>query len=178
MPILIFLPQRSPRAGSRTGVGSGADAKCAKVSGSYAEEDHYTAARCVYGRAFNVSENEVVMVRSILEIGNAKYRIDRGTLRRFMREARQSTWPREGSGEVCDAAAAPCGESLEQVFNEVMGLYNEYAVTGRMEALMKLKSKLEQVSLRYKSLTLAEEVLNINSCLPYEWRVGNLQRRD
>lgn len=95
------------------------------------------------------------MVKSILDIGNAKYRIDRSVLRRFMRDARESY----------------AEESLDAVFDEVMGLYGEYAVTGRLEVLMRLKCKLEQVSLRYKSLELAEEVLNINSCLPYEWRV-------
>lgn len=95
------------------------------------------------------------MVRSILDIGNARYRIDRNALRRFIAQAQDSV----------------AEESLDAIFSEVMGLYGEYAVTGKLEVLMKLKCKLEQVSLRYKSLELAEEVLNINSCLPYEWRV-------
>lgn len=102
------------------------------------------------------------MVLRILDIGNARYRIDRSALKRFMLEAQESA----------------AKESLDAIFDEVMGLYGEYAVTGKLDVLMKLKCKLEQVSLRYKSLELAEEVLNINSCLPYEWRVGSCDGHD
>ncbi|MBJ6751248.1 hypothetical protein [Geomonas anaerohicana] len=111
------------------------------------------------------------MVRSILEIGNAKYKIDKIALGRFKEEVRQN-WGKES------AEAAPetgrdltLDESLDAVFLEVMQLYNEYAKSESIDVLLRLKDKLEQVSLRYKSLALAEEVLNINSCLPYERRI-------
>ncbi|QXE92543.1 hypothetical protein KP001_08505 [Geomonas subterranea] len=112
------------------------------------------------------------MVRSILEIGNAKYKIDRIALGRFKDEVRQS-WTREGDqAEAPDAGAThTLDESLDAVFRDVMQLYNEYAKTESIDVLLRLKDKLEQVSLRYKSLALAEEVLSINSCLPYERRV-------
>ncbi|MBU5636963.1 hypothetical protein KOM00_09470 [Geomonas sp. Red69] len=112
------------------------------------------------------------MVRSILEIGNAKYKIDRLILGRFKEEVRQH-WTKGDAGvEAPVPGPAPSlDESLELVFKEVMQLYNEYAKTESIDVLLRLKDKLEQVSLRYKSLALAEEVLNINSCLPYERRV-------
>lgn len=112
------------------------------------------------------------MVRSILEIGNAKYRIDRGVLNRLFREASHSA---SDGGETTSCGSE---EPLEVVFNEVMGLYNEYAVSGRLDVLLKLKCRLEQVSLRYRSMALAEEVLTINSCLPYEWRIGSCSGQD
>lgn len=118
------------------------------------------------------------MVRSILEIGNAKYEIDQDALKRFMREARQSAALRgeidDGKEKVLTYSASvspPAEASIEAVFDEVLQLYNEYARNDDLDVLMQLKAKLEQVSLRYKSLALAEEVLNINSCLPYERRV-------
>jgi len=126
-----------------------------------------------------------VMVKSILDIGNAKYEIDRNALRRFMHEAKQSAAMqgvpdigehRSNSGS--EAAAFPADESIETIFIQVMQLYNEYAVSGSLDVLIKLKCELEQVSSRYKSLALAEEVLNINSCLPYEWRVRCCSGRD
>ncbi len=119
------------------------------------------------------------MVRSILEIGNAKYEIDQDALKRFMREARQSAALRgeldDGKEKVLTYSASvspPAEASIEAVFDEVLQLYNEYARNDDLDVLMQLKAKLEQVSLRYKSLALAEEVLNINSCLPYERRVN------
>lgn len=119
------------------------------------------------------------MVRSILEIGNAKYEIDLDALKRFMREARQSAALRgdleDGKEKVLTysgCVAPPVEASIEEVFDEVLQLYNEYARNDDLDVLMQLKSKLEQVSLRYKSVVLAEEVLNINSCLPYERRVN------
>ncbi|BCG46708.1 hypothetical protein GEOBRER4_n1517 [Citrifermentans bremense] len=119
------------------------------------------------------------MVRSILEIGNAKYEIDQDALKRFMREARQSAALRgeldDGKEKVLTYSASvspPAEASIDAVFDEVLQLYNEYARNDDLDVLMQLKAKLEQVSLRYKSLALAEEVLNINSCLPYERRVN------
>ncbi|WP_224982805.1 hypothetical protein [Geomonas agri] len=108
------------------------------------------------------------MVRSILEIGNAKYKIDKMALGRFKDEVRQN-WNKEGSEVTVPEVSLD--ESLDEVFLEVMQLYNEYAKTECIDVLLRLKDKLEQVSLRYKSVALAEEVLNINSCLPYESRI-------
>ncbi|GFO66030.1 hypothetical protein M1B72_14075 [Geomonas paludis] len=111
------------------------------------------------------------MVRSILEIGNAKYKIDRIALGRFRDEVRQN-WSRESAEAAPEAGGdVTLDESLDAVFLEVMQLYNEYAKSESIDVLLRLKDKLEQVSLRYKSLALAEEVLNINSCLPYERRI-------
>lgn len=117
------------------------------------------------------------MVRSILEIGNAKYKIDRYALSRFKQEARQHAACNTEAG--AEIGVLPFGgsdgssvdASLDAVFGEVMKLYNEYARTESLDVLVLLKCKLEEVSLRYRSLALAEEVLNINSCLPYERRV-------
>ncbi|WP_129126390.1 hypothetical protein [Geomonas oryzae] len=119
------------------------------------------------------------MVRSILDIGNAKYKIDRLALCRFREEARRNAdaGADERKAEPCDARPS-IEESLDCVFMEVMQLYNEYARTESLDVLVRLKDKLEQVSLRYKSVALAEEVLNINSCLPYERRVPSSSRPD
>ena len=125
------------------------------------------------------------MVKSILEIGNARYEIDRDALRRFMREAQQSAAMQgvpdigeQQSPDGREAEAFSADESIDTIFIKVMQLYNEYAMSGSLDALIKLKCKLEQVSARYKSFALAEEVLNINSCLPYEWRVRCCGGRD
>lgn len=120
------------------------------------------------------------MVKSILAIGNAKYEMDRSALLRFRREARQSSAPQDPQpGMVPGSEPLPLGaeETVDASFDEVMQLYNEYARSQNLGVLVELKSKLEQVSLRYKSVALAEEVLNINSCLPYEWRVGCFTRK-
>lgn len=118
------------------------------------------------------------MVKSIIEIGNARYEIDRNALRLFMREAQESAAMQgvPGIGEQQsqdggETAAFSADEPIEITFNRVMQLYNEYTISGSLDVLIELKCTLEQVSLKYKSLALAEEVLNINSCLPYEWRV-------
>ena len=120
------------------------------------------------------------MVRSILDIGNAKYKIDRLALCRFREEARRSAdaGAEERKTEPCGDVRPSIEESLDCVFMEVMQLYNEYARTESLDVLVRLKDKLEQVSLRYKSVALAEEVLNINSCLPYERRVPVSSRSD
>lgn len=114
------------------------------------------------------------MVRSILEIGSAKYKIDKYALGRFKEEVLQNVPAVDDEGEAVAETSGCSGsldESLEQVFAEVMQLYNEYARSESIDVLLRLKDKLEQVSMRYKSMALAEEVLNINSCLPYERRI-------
>ena len=125
------------------------------------------------------------MVKSIIEIGNARYEIDRNALRLFMREAQESAAMQgvPGVGEQqsqdgSETAAFSADEPIEIIFNRVMQLYNEYTISGSLDVLIELKCMLEQVSLKYKSLALAEEVLNINSCLPYEWRVRCCSGRD
>lgn len=119
------------------------------------------------------------MVKSILEIGNAKYKINRLALCRFKEEARENAMAGTDEREVLPEMAGgsvSLDESLDTVFREVMQLYNEYARSESIDVLVRLKDKLEQVSLRYKSLALAEEVLSINSCLPYERRVPSDSR--
>lgn len=118
------------------------------------------------------------MVRSILDIGNAKYEIDTDVLSRFKEEAQRHAVTlddpyhgEEGSRHDCENGSFSVDASLDNAFDEVMQLYNEYSRSENLDVLVMLKCKLEQVSLRYKSVTLAEEVLSINSCLPYERRV-------
>lgn len=118
------------------------------------------------------------MVRSILDIGNAKYKIDRLALCRFREEARRNVDAGADERKAEPHASTSIEETLDCVFMEVMQLYNEYAHTESLDVLVRLKDKLEQVSLRYKSVALAEEVLNINSCLPYERRVPSSSRPD
>ena len=89
------------------------------------------------------------MQKYIFDIGRAKYQLNTEAFSPL----------RDGGNEV------------DEVFEEVMQLYREYARTGSMDVLVSLKCRLEEVSLRYRSMALAEEVLAINSCLPYERRV-------
>lgn len=113
------------------------------------------------------------MVRHILDIGNAKYRLNKNAISEFILEVRHqsaASRPELASGGGEDAKP-PADEALEAIFRDVMQLYNEYARTESLDALIQLKMKLEQVSLRYRSVALAEEVMNINCCLPYERRV-------
>lgn len=125
------------------------------------------------------------MYKRIIDIGNARYRISMDDLSAMMEEAKNgaavtptlaSCPMNQGLREV-DLAKVSGGDELEGVFPEVMRLYQEYARSASMDVLVKLRSRLEQVSLRYRSFALAEEVLIINSCLPYERRVpaGNLR---
>lgn len=121
------------------------------------------------------------MDKRILDIGCAKYQIDRNALFLFMEEAagnRENPCCGSEEGES-DAAANLCADqAVEQIFWEVLELYNEYNETGNLDTLVQLKCRLEEASLRYRSLPLAEEVLSINSCLPYERRIpcGNMAR--
>jgi hypothetical protein len=126
------------------------------------------------------------MYKRIIDIGNARYRISLDDLSAMMEEAKdgaaeirtQTSCPsNEGLREV-DVAKVGVGDELEGVFSEVMRLYQEYTRSASMDVLVRLRCRLEEVSLRYRSFALAEEVLNINSCLPYERRVpaGNLAK--
>lgn len=118
------------------------------------------------------------MEKVIYDIGNAKYKVNRLDLFRMMEETRMNL--AESSSETCrdnETAAesdTPSGRdeaALSDSFTDVMRLYNEYARSESLDVLVKLKCLLEEVSTRYKSMALAEEVLTINSCLPYDRRV-------
>ena len=113
------------------------------------------------------------VVRHIFEIGNAKYQLNKNAISEFILEVRHQNpvyCPGFASEEVGDAKSQ-AEEALDGIFREVMQLYNDYARTENLDTLMKLKTKLEQVSLRYRSVALAEEVMSINCCLPYERRL-------
>lgn len=118
------------------------------------------------------------MVKSILDIGNSKYKIDSKALCHFLEEAKQNSYEdapdaRQASEKTNDADSKVYTEGeLEHTLLEVMQLYREYAKTENVDDLVSLKCKLEEVSFRYKSMALAEEVLSINSCLPYERRIS------
>jgi len=119
------------------------------------------------------------MVKRIIDIGYAKYRIDRQALCVFMEEAKHTpaaSAPEgcrcaDGEPEAADAVEESSDQEVERICGEVMQLYREYARSESMDILVRLKCLLEEVSSRYRSLALAEEVLHINSCLPYERRV-------
>lgn len=109
------------------------------------------------------------MVNSILKIGHCKYRLDKTLLKRCMRKAGQDFAVGADAQDV--AAVTYPGVTPDALFNEVMELYNEYARSESLDVLVRLKCKLEQACVMYGSHELAEEVLSINSCLPYERRV-------
>jgi hypothetical protein len=117
------------------------------------------------------------MEKVIYDIGNAKYKVNRLELFRMMEEARGnllSSAPETPDNESApgpDALQARDAATLSDSFIEVMRLYNEYARSESLDVLVKLKCLLEEVSTRYKSMALAEQVLTINSCLPYDRRV-------
>ena len=113
------------------------------------------------------------MVRHILDIGSGRYEFDKKTLDSFIEEARNR--PTEGGiagvPEVAGSAGDPNGTEMQCIFDEVMALYHDYMKYQNVELLVRLKCRLEEVSIRYHSHVLAAEVLTINSCLPYEHRV-------
>lgn len=117
------------------------------------------------------------MEKYIFDIGCGRYKINTDALHAFLEEAAEEQLKASSGaapGSPGAATADGCSESeIEHVFEEVMHLYREYARTGSMDVLVSLKCRLEEVSLRYRSVALAEEVLNINSCLPYERRLPN-----
>jgi len=119
------------------------------------------------------------MDKRIFDIGHARYKFNTEAFSDLMEEGRGGA-AENGAQAPCSAEEAPCDadaaqvshdQELQTIFTEVMQVYKEYARSGSMDALVRLKCILEEVSLRYRSLALAEEVLNINSCLPYERRV-------
>ena len=113
------------------------------------------------------------MVWHIFDIGSGKYKFDRKTLNSFIEESRNRQ-PRSEPAGIPDGAdrADPWNDrEMQCIFEEVMSLYQDYQVCQSVELLLKLKVRLEEFSLRYGSHVLAAEVLNINSCLPYEHRI-------
>ena len=70
-----------------------------------------------------------------------------------------------------DAWGRPNDQEITSISEEVLSLYQDYQRCQNIEVLVKLKCRLQDVSVRYKSHVLAEEVLSINSCLPYELRI-------
>lgn len=90
------------------------------------------------------------MEKYIFDIGRTKYKINTDAFAVLIEEGHRE---------------------IERTFDEVMQLYREYARTGSADVLVSLKCRLEEVSSMYGSVALAEEVLHINSCLPYERRV-------
>jgi hypothetical protein len=116
------------------------------------------------------------MIRRILEIGRGRYKFNNKTLDDFIEESRHRRLAggRQDAGfpSTPDSAGEPDDRELPQVFEEVMTLYHDYQQCESIELLVKLKFRLQEVSIRYQSHVLASEVLNINSCLPYERRVS------
>jgi len=113
------------------------------------------------------------MARNIFEIGSGKYQFDQKTFNSFLEESRNRP-PACGAAEVPGAGqsgGAVNDLEMQGIFEEVMALYHDYMNCQNVEVLLRLKSRLQEFSLRYRSHVLAEEVLNINSCLPYEHRV-------
>lgn len=112
------------------------------------------------------------MQRHIFGIGSGKYRFDRQTLDSFLEESKSRTQvpvtEAKGGGW---GSESPNDLETQRVFDEIMSLYHDYQRCQHLDLLLKLKHRLEEFSIRYQSHVLAAEVLNINSCLPYEQRI-------
>jgi hypothetical protein len=110
------------------------------------------------------------MEKNIFDIGSGRYTFDTNTLDSFIEEAKN----RLSEFDLPDAAGTtdvPGQVEIERIIAEVLSLYQEYMECQRVEPLVQLKCRLEEVSIRFNSHVLAEEVLTINSCLPYEQRI-------
>jgi len=113
------------------------------------------------------------MVRHLYDIGCGRYQFDRATLDSFMEESRNRL-PKcqpDGAQNAVDAREELSDQEMQRIFEEVMALYHDYNRCRSVDLLLRLKSRLEEFSTRYQSHVLAAEVLNINSCLPYEQRI-------
>lgn len=113
------------------------------------------------------------MVKNIFDIGSGRYQFDKKTLNSFLEESRNRPLPPEAAEDPGAGRAAGQLSDREQqgFFEEVMALYHDYMICQNVEVLLRLKLKLEEFSVRCNSHVLAAEVLNINSCLPYELRL-------
>jgi len=112
------------------------------------------------------------MQKHIFGIGSGTYQFDPETLDSFIEEARSRWFAVPTSGEALGEAGHPSEFETQRVFDEIMALHREYLRYRSFDVLFKLKTRLEEFSVRYNSHVLAAEVLNINSCLPYELRMA------
>jgi hypothetical protein len=110
------------------------------------------------------------MEKNIFDIGSGRYTFDENTLDSFIQEAKNRTSD-FGLPETIGPDAVPNEAEIERILAELMSLYQDYVQCQSIELLVTLKCRLEEVSIRFKSHVLAEEVLTINSCLPYEQRI-------
>jgi hypothetical protein len=113
------------------------------------------------------------MKKNIFDIGSGRYTFDTNTLDSFIEEAKMRCSESSESGLANPATPldGPKGGEIERITEEVMSLYRDYVQCQSVEPLVRLKCRMEEVSIRFKSHVLAEEVLTINSCLPYEQRI-------
>jgi hypothetical protein len=110
------------------------------------------------------------MEKNIFDIGSGRYTFDTTTLNSFIEEAKNRT-SEFGAPDAAGTSDVPSEVEIERILAEVVSLYQDYLQCQRVELLVRLKCRLEEVSIRFNSHVLAEEVLTINSCLPYEQRI-------
>jgi len=119
------------------------------------------------------------METRIFEIGRGRYSISRSLLGSFLMESKKRVSegePHDGPFRAAgDRAGEPCDRELRRIFEEVMELYDDYMRFESVDLLLRLKCRLQEVSVRYSSHVLASEVLAINSCLPYESRIPRVR---
>ena len=122
-----------------------------------------------------LSKEVTGMDKQLFDIGSGKYFFDKKTLDSFIEEAKNRTPYREicdtGLMHADDGVAEPNEMEMQTIFEEVMLLYQDYLQVQSVDLLLRLKCRLEEFSIRYQSHVLAEEVIHINSCLPYENRM-------
>ncbi|GFO60180.1 hypothetical protein GMST_25050 [Geomonas silvestris] len=112
------------------------------------------------------------MQKHIFGIGSGKYHFDPETLDSFIEEARGRFTIPSGAFDRAAESDLPTESETQRVFDEIMSLHREYLRHQSFDVLFQLKTRLEEFSIRYHSHVLAAEVLNINSCLPYELRMA------
>jgi hypothetical protein len=110
------------------------------------------------------------MDKNIFDIGSGRYTFDTNTLDSFIEEAKNRT-TESGPPEAAGTINVLSEMEIDSILAEVVSLYQDYMQCQRVELLVRLKCRLEEVSIRFNSHVLAEEVLTINSCLPYEQRI-------
>jgi len=115
------------------------------------------------------------MKKNIFDIGSGRYTFDANTLDSFIEEAKKRN-SEFGLSEAIGPGDVPNELEIESILAEVMSLYQDYMQCQSVELLVTLKCRLEEVSVRFKSHVLAEEVLTINSCLPYEQRIIHVRK--
>jgi hypothetical protein len=116
------------------------------------------------------------MQRNLFGIGNGRYEFDRQTLDNFIEEAKNRAGLTAGEQGAAATTAGCADWETRYVYEEILGLYREYQRGQSLDLLIRLKCRLQEISVRYGSHVLAAEVLNINSCLPYEKRFSRLNK--